>query len=143
MTVMRELTLKEWTLEEIIKYFKNHPRYVEFLDKFRTKITQWECTADWLRALCEGKLAGSEFNFMDCTINEYSRDCSTINIGLYNRETGKVEITQIYLLFFKVLLSQGMIFEINNSTKDLILDLEKHIDEILGGSKINSCNPLK
>lgn len=126
----------EYSLEEVNEFFRSNPEFVKYLNEFKAKMKQWDCSIDWLKELCKGKLAGSAFNFMDFTISKWSIDNSTVNIGLYNREDGLVYETNIQLPFFKALLINGMVFDINDSTKGLIHDLEKYIDEILEGGKI-------
>lgn len=128
--------MAEYTLEDIKAIFISNPNFADFITKFKEKMEEWEYSVIWLKALCNGKLAGDAFNYMCFTIREYSIGNSTMDIGLYNLEIDETEVMSIKLPFFKVMLANGMVFDINESTNDLILNLGMYIDKILQGADV-------
>lgn len=83
--------IKFTPLEDSFELTKKEQNHIDSVMQRLSEIVNFE---EMVSELLQSKLYGSAYNFIDFTQNE-TKKISRVNIGLYNRETGKIDKTSI------------------------------------------------
>lgn len=83
--------IKFTPLEDSFELTKKEQNHIDSVMQRLSEIVNFE---EMVSKLLQSKLYGSAYNFIDFTQNE-TKKISRVNIGLYNRETGKIDKTSI------------------------------------------------
>lgn len=78
-------------LEDSFELTKKEQNHIDSVMQRLSEIVNFE---EMVSELLQSKLYGSAYNFIDFTQNE-TKKISRVNIGLYNRETGKIDKTSL------------------------------------------------
>ena len=129
-----EVTIKKMNFQPIEDSFDLTKIEKEKIEKIVNRLSQIVNYEEMVTDLSKSKLYGSAYNYIDFDINK-AKKIERVNIGLFNRDIGKIEETSVKPNVFIDIFTNLTATQIEknpqreNYYKEIYLKLLKHLEE--------------